>query len=158
MRKISKIILSVLFTTVILSGCTRNHAVNSHCLIATKIDIVAQHEKALIHRHYTDPEKMESVLLYLRLLKPIGKPQISSDEITDDIFLITVHLSNGEKRYYRQAEHRYFTENDFPWFTVDPGQAAKLYTLMRHYPSDPYTNNTKGVFFEGGFLWDIGNL
>lgn len=155
MRKISKIILSVLFTTVILSGCARNHAVNSHSLIATEIDIVTQHEKALVHRHYTDPEKMESVLMYLRLLQPVGKPEVSPDEIADDVFLITVHLSNGEKRYYRQAEHRYFTESNFPWFAIDPGQAAKLYALMRHYPSDPYIDSTKGVFSDGGILWDL---
>ena len=101
---------------------------------------------------------MESVLLYLRLLKPTGKPQVSADEITDDVFLITVHLSNGEKRYYRQAEHRYFTERDFPWFTIDPGQAAKLYAIMRHYTSDPYMDSTKGVFFDDSILWDLGNF
>jgi hypothetical protein len=90
----------------------------------------------LIQRHYTDSQKMEYVLLYLRLLKPFGKPDTDPDQLDKDVYQITVHLSDGDRRIYRQKAHKYFSWDSRPWQKIDPAQASGLYALMEHLPSD----------------------
>ena len=80
---------------------------------------------------------MEWVLIYLRLLKPLGKPDSDPDSLEKDIYEITVHLSDGSKRFYRQKAHRYFSKENRPWQSINPEYAAGLYSLMQHLPSDP---------------------
>ena len=79
---------------------------------------------------------MGSVLIYLRLLKPFGKPEKDPDTVDADIYEITVQLSDGNKRVYRQKAHRYFSRGQQQWERIDPERAAGLYTLMRQLPSD----------------------
>ena len=80
---------------------------------------------------------MQSVLLYLRLLKPFGKPDTDPELVAAPVFEITVQLSDGQRHIYRQKDHRYFSKNALPWENIDPARASGLYALMRHYPSDP---------------------
>ena len=137
MKKIIKLFVLFCFCAFIISGCSKNDTpANPLCRVVTRVDISCQHENILIQRHYTQNEKMESVLLYLRLLKPLGKPQTDPDSIDAEIFEITVHLSDGKQRIYRQKAHRYFSQQTRPWETIDPQQASMLYSIMRHLPSD----------------------
>lgn len=137
MKKFLKLGFLFCFVGVIMSGCGNIDAPPTPLTrVVTRVDISCRREHMLIQRHYTDMEKMESVLLYLRLLKPMGKPGTDPDRIHKDVYEITVHLSDGNKRIYRQKAHRYFSANARPWKMIDPEQAAGLYTLMRKLPSD----------------------
>lgn len=137
MKKITKLFCLFCFTAFMISGCgTGDARPKPLTRVVTRVDIACRREQMLIHRHYTDTEKMESVLLYLRLLEPVGKPDTDPERILRDQYQITVHLSDGKKRIYRQKAHRYFSADARRWKMIDPEQAAGLYTLMRRLPSD----------------------
>lgn len=134
MKIIAKVICFIYFCTVMMCGCTKNHAAPVYRAV-TQIDIVTKYENQLIHRHYDTPEKMRPVLLHLRLLKPYGKP-VQVEETADDVYLISISLSDGQRHYYRQASHRYLSKESGPWKAIDPRQAAQLYSILRELPSD----------------------
>ena len=138
MNQCKKLLVFVVFSMIILSGCKKNDtpAVTGYRVV-TQVDITCRHKRTLVTRHYTDSEKMESVLLYLRLLKPTGKPQTDPDKLDREIFEITVNFSDGTKKQYKQKAHRYIARENRPWEAIDPAQAYGLYALMQYYPSDP---------------------
>lgn len=137
MKKFLKLFLSFCLTAFIISGCGANNAPKPLCRVVTGVDIACRQEHMLIRRHYTDHKKMQSVLLYLRLLDTLGQAKVDPEAVRDDVYEITVHLSDGNRHIYRQAAHRYFRRNAQPWEMIDSAQAAQLYTLMRQLPSDP---------------------
>ena len=135
MKKICKLVFGLCFFVILLSGCTAK-GTQPLCRVVTQVDISCQKEDVQIRRHYTDSQKMEYVLLYLRLLKPLGTPDTDPDQVDADVYEITVQLSDGEQKIYRQKDHRYLSQSGHPWKTIDPAQAAGLYQLMRQLPSD----------------------
>ncbi len=137
MKKIIKLFFLFCFSAIILSACNKSDTPaqqSEH--IVTKVDISCQREQMRIDRHYTDNKKMQSVLLYLRLIDPQGKPDKDPEQLGKDIFEITVHLVGGKKRVYRQTAHRYFSEDFRPWQTIDPSDATGLYILLQKLPGD----------------------
>lgn len=134
MKKLVKLFVLLCFCAVILCGCSPKHTGSVYHAV-TQVDIVTKYENQLIRRHYNTPDKMRPVLLYLRLLKPQGKP-VETAEPLSDIYLITVTLSDGQRHYYRQAAHRYFSKENGPWRAIDPAQAVQLYSIMKDLPSD----------------------
>ena len=134
MKKPIWVFFFLCFISFFLCSCAGKEA--AVCPVVTQVDISCQQEDVQIHRHYTNSEKMEYVLLYLRLLGPAGLPQIDPDSIDAEEFVIQVQLLNGQTRYYRQKAHRYFSIDGGPWQSIDPAQAAGLYKLMQFVPSD----------------------
>lgn len=140
MNKYWKLLILFCFSTV-LSGCiSEKPAPQPLCKVVTQVDITCQQKDMLIHRHYTDSQKMQFVLLYLRLLNPRHTSQPVPEQ-TEDLYEIRILFSNGSQRVYRQKFHRYLSRDDAPWQTISPQQAAGLYTLMRALPSDPENAN-----------------
>lgn len=135
MKKYLKISLFLCFLMFLLPGCGK-FSDKPHYRVVTGVDISFQHEDALLTRHYTQTEKVESVLMYLRLLKPLNKPQVPPELSNDDIYRITLYLSDGVTKDFYQAQHRYLIRPDKRFTMIDPGQASELYRLMRYYPSD----------------------
>lgn len=136
MKKISKILLPLWFFLFALSGCQQNTTVQNQCRVVTGVDIFFRYEDMRLQRHYTKVEKVESVLLYLRLLQPVGNAADAQNLPDNDLYEITLHLSDGSQKIYRQKGHRFLSRPEKPWQRIDPAQAAQLYQLMRHYPSD----------------------
>ena len=135
MKKSVRLLILLCFSAIIMSGCIQNNA--PHTRVVTQVDISCQQETFQLHRHYTDPQKMEYVLLYLRLLKPMGKTDPLPDDLKRDLYEITLSMSDGTQRSYRQLAHRYLSKDAGPWRPIDPKQAAGLYFLMQKLPSDP---------------------
>lgn len=135
MKKRWNWIWALCFWMLILSGCQQKEPPTA-CRVVTQVDIFCQHEDVQIRRHYTQPQKMEYVLLYLRLLEPQGVPQIDPEQVDADVYEITVKLSDGETKVYRQKDHRYFSEGTQPWQAIDPEQASLFYRLLGQIPSD----------------------
>lgn len=137
MKKAFKLFVLFCFSAVIMSGCgIDNTQPKPLTRVVTQVDISCKKENMLIQRHYTDSQKMEYVLLYLRLLKPFGKPDTDPDQLDKDVYEITVSLSDGTKRIYRQKAHKYFSWDSRPWQQISPAKASGLYALMQHLPSD----------------------
>ena len=125
----------LLVSLLMMCGCGKNHTAQVPEIV-TSIDILTARDGQLLRRHYNKPEKMRQVLLYLRLLKHTTLQQPIREPEGDDIFLITVELSSGKRRYYRQAKHRYFSFEDGPWRSIEPANAALLYGILRELPED----------------------
>lgn len=122
------------FAACCLWGCRAQQRVL--CRFVTRVDITCDHDGTPIIRSYTDEDKMEAVLLYLRLLRTGKPPAADPDLIPADIYEITVTLSDGQQRLYAQKDHRYFRKGNDAWMSIPPEQASGLYALMRHYESD----------------------
>ena len=135
MKRTIKLLILFCFSALSLCGCAQAEA-TPLCRVVTAVDISCQQEDVLISRHYTSMKKMESVLLYLRLLEPRPNPPVDPNQLDSDIYRITVFLSDGKKKIYRQKAHRYLSVGNQPWKTIDPAQATGLYQLMRQLPSD----------------------
>ena len=135
-----------------ICGCGRKNTVLPTYRAVTQIDIVTKKDGDVLQWHYTSPEKMQYVLTFLRLLKPIGKPDINPETLTRDMFLIVLTRSDGTKVYYRQTGHRYFSKDDQNWFSISAEQAAGLYAILAQLPSDQgefllkKAKNTSGFF------------
>ena len=117
-----------------LCGCQKEQ--RPLCRIVTQVEITCDHNGLPISRRYTDDEKMQAVLLHLRLLHPAGIPDIDPEVVDADVYEIVVTLSNGQQRIYRQKDHRYFRKPSSGWQSIPPEQASRLYALMRHFESD----------------------
>ncbi len=85
---------------------------------------------------YTQPQKMETILYYLRSLEDLGSADTDPERIMGDRFKITVIYSDGSRRLYRQQADRFLSRDDRPWRTVDPQKAALLYPLLVSMPPD----------------------
>lgn len=106
------------------------------CRVVTRIDITCQQQDVRIHRRYTDFQKMQWVLIYLRLAEPKYTPQPKAQQL-GDIYEIRLLFSDASTRIYRQTSHRYLSLDGRPWQAIEPSYAAGLYALMRALPSDP---------------------
>lgn len=134
MKKKISLLIALCLVIATMWGCQRTK--RPLCRVVTQVDITCDHDGLPIRRHYTETEKMEAVLLYLRLLRPSGPPITDPDTIDADIYEITVSLSDGQQRIYRQKDHRYFRDALNGWQNISPERASGLYSLMRHYESD----------------------
>ncbi len=134
MKKFAKLFF-ISFCVALLGGCEKTE-VKPICRVVTGVEISCQHEDVQIRRHYTDTEKMEYVLIYLRLLNPMGRPGINPETVDADVYRITLQLSDGSQKVYLQKDHRYLALQEGPWQTIAPEQAEGLYRLMRKIPSD----------------------
>ena len=132
-RLISFAIL-VLFLFPLTFGCRQKS--QPVFRFVTQVDISFRYNDILLQRHYTSDEKIEAVLLYMRLLHTGDAPTVNPEDITTDTYGITVSFSDGTRQTHTQKAHRYFRRHGSGWQTIQPLQAAQRYELMRHYPSD----------------------
>ena len=130
-----KFLFSGLLFLMFLGGC-RKDASQSASHVVTRIRISCQKEDAQILRHYTDQQKMEYVLLYLRLLQPERMIPVPEAQPTGELYRITLERADGSVTEYRQRDHQYLSKDKAPWQRIDPAQAEGLYRLLRALPSD----------------------
>lgn len=137
MKKTNKLLLFFLFLPALFSlSASRGPAAPPVCTVVTQVDVVYAHPEITVLRTYTQPQKIASILNYLRLLQYRGKPQIDPETISDDRYRITLHYSDGCRRVYRQYAYRYLSKNFRPWEKVDSSQAQLLYPLLQLLPAD----------------------
>lgn len=105
------------------------------CILVTRVEVVYTRPDATIRRIYTRPEKMASILNYLRILPYRGKPQTDPLGCPDG-YDITLHYSNGKRRLFRQRGDRYLSKGENCWEQVDGDRARLLYPLLLLLPGD----------------------
>ena len=135
MKRFLKLFFVTSLSALFMGGCAKVQK-EAVFRVVTGVEISCQKEDVQIFRSYTDTEKMEYVLLYLRLLKPLGRPTVDPTTVDADIYEITLQLSDGARKVYRQKDHRYLSADSGFWLTIDPAQAEGLYRLMRNIPGD----------------------
>lgn len=124
-------------TTILLSGCSQLHTTEEAARVAVQIDVTCTRDGESVTRQYTTPEKLEAMLLYLRLLKPKERAQIDPEDYLGTVSKISVLLSSGEKRIYRIRADKFLSKDAAPWQVIDPAHAQQLYPLLLLMPSDP---------------------
>ena len=136
MKTKSLVVVFLCFFLAFLPGCSKQTTQTKPlCRVVTAVEIVGQEKGVQIHRKYTDTQKMQWVLLYLRTLQPDIRPS-ASPQATVSLYEISLTFSSGERKTFRQAAHRFFCADPRSWHVIDPARAAGLYAILRHVPSD----------------------
>ncbi len=141
MGKYKKILIFVLLC-FFLGGCQK--APPEKPRLVTQVSISGTVQNAPFQAVYTKPEKMETVLYYLRGLNPRGKADTDPERIMGDRFKITVSLSDGSCQIYRQQADRFLSLDSRPWQRIDPKKGALLRPLLQSMPPDH--SSTQGVY------------
>ena len=87
------------------------------------VQILVQDEKNRPLRQYTQPEKLQKVLLKLRTLGYTGLPETDPEGLSGDAV-------------YQLRRGLYFHRDDRPWKKIDPERAAELESLLQNLPGD----------------------
>lgn len=88
-------------------------------------------------RHYTAPEKIDAVLDYLRLLRPLGPIPPTPDALQENAYEIVVYLQDGSCRVHRQQSDCFASKDGGYWGSINPDLGQCLPLLMAQFPSDP---------------------
>lgn len=134
-----KFIVLLLICSFLSSGCSRIHTPGEQepaQRMVVQIDVSCSQDGESIHRSYTSENKMEAMLLYLRLLKSQGPAQVNPEELLGPVSKIVVQFSNGQQRIYRLRADRFLSTDSRPWQSVDQTHAQELYKLVMLMPSD----------------------
>ena len=130
--KIGTWILSFFF---LLSGCAQKEAASSFPLV-TEISVHYENGPVQGQLSYTDDEKMQLILTYLRLLRPYGQPTEDPETAEGTLFEISLHYADGGTSVYRQKADRYLKSGEKPWLCISPQKATELSLLLGYLEED----------------------
>lgn len=102
--------------------------------VVTGVQVQYRRQDDTIYRTYTKPSSMQSILTYLRILKPFGP--VNPVEASDSTCRIVLQYSQGPDSVYLQQGQNYLQCNDGEWESIDAGRASLLYPLLLLLPSD----------------------
>lgn len=131
-----KFCAAALLMILILSGCRPKDVPNASLRLVTEINVICYYGDSQLERHYTAPDKMEQVLLYLRLLDRGLEATMDPEKLDGIHYKIVLHYSNGQQRIYHQRTDGYISEDFKPWLKIDPEQGKLLLHLLLEVPSD----------------------
>lgn len=125
----------ILSIFLLLSGCGRKEDVSSFPLVT---EITVHYENGPVNGQlsYTEDEKMQLILTYLRLLKPYGQPPENPEAADGTLFQIVLHHSDGGSTTYQQKADRYLKSGEKPWLCIPPQKAMELSTLLGYLEED----------------------
>ena len=129
MKKIA--ILAVL--VCVLSGCGQKADMPVYRVV-TGVEVEYHQQDRTILRTYNTTTSMQSILNYLRILRPFGP--VNPESAFDSACKITLHYSQGPDSVYIQRGQQYLQKDGGDWETVDSSRASLLYPLLLLLPSD----------------------
>ena len=118
---------------LLLSGCRGKNTLPAYRVV-TGVQVEFEQNGNALFRTYKEQESIQSVLTYLRLLRPFG-PVIPEGE-HDLNCRITLKYSHGPDRVYLQQGYEYLKEGDSDWAQIDDTQAQLLYPMLLLLPSE----------------------
>lgn len=132
MARFGKILI---FTAVVLFlwGCSPQETAQPPHV---GVQILVQDEKNRPLRQYTQPEKLQKVLLKLRTLGYTGLPETDPEGLSGETLTLQVRLADGSDAVYQLRRGLYFHRDDRPWKKIDPERAAELESLLQNLPGD----------------------
>lgn len=129
MKRIGIIFLLV----VLLTGCGKKEEPSIHRVV-TGVQVEYNRGDDTIYRTYSKPTSVQSVLTYLRILRPYG-PTVPKGEY-DSTCRITLHYSHGPDSVYVQQGNSYLCRDGGDWQNIDDARASLLYPMLLLLPSD----------------------
>lgn len=126
--------LCIIFLCIfLLTGCKAEEKEPTYRVV-TGIDVEYHQKDNTILRTYNQPTSLESILTYIRILKPYGP--VIPDGDCDSTCKITLHYSSGADCVYIQRGSEFLQKDGGDWKTVDTSKASLLYPLLLLLPSD----------------------
>ena len=131
------IVLLLILLCGAFSGCSRADPPQQPvCRVVTQIDVAAAHNGTVMRQTFTDSEKMEVLLNYLRQLYPGATADIEAGTFRTDAYEITVSYSDGGHTTYYQIYHDFLKKDQGAWKQVDADQGATLFPILCSMTSD----------------------
>ncbi len=127
----------LLFLITFLSACAPALPPESAPLsLVTEVHVSYHYADMHIKRHFTNLDKIDTVLFYLYSLSPCGTPTEDPEQIWGDNCRIVLTESDGSQHIYRQQGGRYLSVDDRPWQTIPENKSAVLFPLLMNMESD----------------------
>ena len=104
--------------------------------IVTQVEVTASISGESRVFTYTDPEKMEILLNYLRLLKPDVRHPLTPETFRSDVYELRLIMLDGSKNSYYQLYDTYLRKNDSPWYAISSVDGSMLHPLLLSMPPD----------------------
>ena len=127
-----KICILILLAAAI-SGCGKQQAPVVHRVV-TGVQVEYERNGETIFRTYSKPSSVESVLTYLRILRPFG-PTIPQGEF-DSSCKFTLHYNQGPDSVYVQQGNQYLQRDGGDWQNIDDSKGGLIYPMLLLLPSD----------------------
>ncbi len=134
--RFSKLFLILIGISIFTAGCSAPKNTSAPPALVTAVEVAYDFDTVHLQRKYTDTAKMDAVLYYLYGLSPYGQAKEDPELLPGESCCITLTLSDGQIRTYRQRAGRYLCVDSSPWKTIDPDKAAQLLPLVEKMPSD----------------------
>lgn len=116
----------------LLAGCKKQETPVTR--VVTGVQVEYQRNGETVSRTYTKPSSIQSVLTYLRILRPYG-PTVPQGEY-ESTCSITLRYSHGPDSVYFQQGNKYLQKDGGDWEYIDNSRASLLYPLLLLLPSD----------------------
>jgi len=127
-----KRIAMLLILPLLFVGCAKQS--ESAYRVVTEVQVEYKNGADTIFRNYTKPKSIQSILTYLRILRPYG-PTVPKGA-AESTCQFTLRYSHGPSSVYLQQGNAYLRRNDGPWSYIDRSHATLLYPLLLLLPSD----------------------
>ena len=122
-----------LILALLLGGCTPKKQAEQYRVV-TSVQVEYSRGEDTLYRVYTKPANVQSILTYLRILKPFGP--VNPQGTADSSCRITLQYSQGPDCVYQQQGQSYLQKDGGDWENIDSVRAGLLYPLLLLLPSD----------------------
>ena len=128
--------LSMLSLTLcfLLTGCNIPQTPKSRFVTGLSVEVLQNHTH--LHRRYTDPQKLETVLSYLRAMDGPVTECTDPERYDGPRYRMELFYSDGSKSYIFQHADRFLSRDFHPWQELDPKYAQFLLPLIKNMDSD----------------------
>ena len=133
-NRLLKLWLSVCAISCLL-GCHKQVDMQQ-CRVVTGIAVTYLNGPIQCQRQYSNPDKMQQILDYLRTAAAYGVPAEDPENTAGSDFYIVLSYSDGCQKYYRQKANRFLRDTDGIWKKLDPSRGAKLGQIIGQMESD----------------------
>lgn len=123
-----------LILCLLLTGCHAPPTEKSK--LVTEISVEVRQGTELLRRRYTDPQKMEVILSYLRAME--GRDHSCSDpeRYAGPRYRIELRYSDGSTGYVFQHADRFLSRDFHPWQEINTAHGAFLLPLIKNMAND----------------------
>ncbi len=127
----------MMLLAILLTGCTRlDQQTPGTPRVVTGIEASFDGENLRLHRIYSDSEKLQGVLTYLRCLDLHGTPDPEEPIPQTNSARIVITFSDGSTKVYEQQADQFLRQDGGPWQRIDPDQAREFALLLKLMESD----------------------
>lgn len=132
MKRFCKIFPFIL--CLMLTGCHVPQSDKSK--VVTEMYVEVRQKQATLRRKYTDPQKMETILSYLRGMEGHDHSCNTPERYAGPRYRIEIRYSDGSTAHVFQHANRFLSRDFQPWQEINTAHAAFLLPLVKTLESD----------------------